>query len=150
VRRAFGRVSFSVADASHTSFGVIVLKANTVKVAAMIAVRRAVIFVAQIMALISIVVATTVGALVGGDWLGNIFPALAGAVGALAGTRGMSILGAIAGFFISTILVALFFCASKSRTTREIHLTPDRFQRFPSADDILIEFKAAKQRARLS
>ena len=85
----------------------------------MIAVRRAVIFVAQILALISIVVATMAGALAGDDWLAGTVPALAGAIGALAGTRGISILGALAGFFISTILVALFFlCVEIAHNTR--------------------------------
>ena len=37
-------------------------------------VRRAVIFVAQILALISIVVATVAGALAGEDWLTSTFP----------------------------------------------------------------------------
>ena len=84
----------------------------------MIAVRRAVIFVAQILALISIVVATMAGALAG-DWLAGAVPALAGAIGALAGARGISIVGALAGFFISTILVALFFlCVEIAINTR--------------------------------
>ena len=43
-------------------------------------VRRAVIFVAQILALISIVVATIAGALAGEDWLASTFPML-GAIG---------------------------------------------------------------------
>ena len=77
-------------------------------------VRRAVIFVAQILALISIVVATIAGALAGGDWLASTFPML-GAIG----TRGISIVGALAGFFISTILVALFFlCVEIAYNTR--------------------------------
>ena len=71
-------------------------------------VRRAVIFVAQILALISIVIATVAGALAGEDWLASTFPAM-WPIGAFAGTRGISIVGALAGFFISTILVALFF-----------------------------------------
>ena len=41
-------------------------------------VRRAVIFVAQILALISIVIATAVGALAGEDWLASTFPAIVG------------------------------------------------------------------------
>ena len=77
-------------------------------------VRRAVIFVAQILALISIVVATIAGALAGEDWLASTFPML-GAIG----PRGVSIAGALAGFFISTILVALFFlCVEIAYNTR--------------------------------
>ena len=82
-------------------------------------VRRAVIFVAQILALISIVVVTVAGALAGGDWLASTFPALAGSIGTLAGVRGISTVGALAGFFISTILVALFFlCVEIAYNTR--------------------------------
>ena len=51
----------------------------------MIAVRRAIIFVAQILALISIVVSTMAGALAG-DWLANTVPALGGAMAILADT----------------------------------------------------------------
>ena len=82
-------------------------------------VRRAVIFVAQILALISIVVATMAGALAGEDWLASTFPVIVGSTGALAATRGLSIVGALAGFFISTILVALFFlCVEIAINTR--------------------------------
>ena len=85
----------------------------------MVSVRRAVILVAQILALISIVIATVAGALAGEDWLTGTFPALASSIGALAGTRGISIVGALAGFFISTILVALFFlCVEIANNTR--------------------------------
>jgi hypothetical protein len=77
-------------------------------------VRRAVIFVAQILALISIVVATLAGALAGENWLTSTFPMLAAI-----GTRGISIVGALAGFFISTMLVALFFlCVEIAYNTR--------------------------------
>ena len=77
-------------------------------------VRRAVIFVAQILALISIVVATIGGALAGEDWLASTFPMLG-----VIGTRGISIVGALVGFFISTILVALFFlCVEIAYNTR--------------------------------
>ena len=75
----------------------------------MASVRRAVIFVAQILALIFIVVSTMAGALAGQDWLSNTFPSLGGAVATLSAPRGISIFGAVAGFFVSTILVALFF-----------------------------------------
>ena len=85
----------------------------------MVSVRRAVIFVAQILALISIVIATVAGALAGEDWLTRTFPAIVGSIGTLAGTRGLSIVGALAGFFISTILVALFFlCVEIANNTR--------------------------------
>ena len=79
----------------------------------MIAVRRAVIFVAQILAF------RDNGWRTSGDWLAGAVPALAGAIGALAGARGISIVGALAGFFISTILVALFFlCVEIAHNTR--------------------------------
>ena len=75
----------------------------------MIAVRRAVIFVAQILALLSIVVVTMAGALTAQDWLSTSVPGLGETLAGLTGTQGISILGAIAGFFISTILAAIFF-----------------------------------------
>jgi len=82
-------------------------------------VRRAVIFVAQILALISIVIATVAGAFAGEGWLTSTFPTLAGSIGTLTGVRGISIVGALAGFFISTILVALFFlCVEIAYNTR--------------------------------
>jgi hypothetical protein len=76
----------------------------------MVSIRRAIIFVAQILALLFIVISTMAGALAGLDWLANTFPVL----GILADTRladmrGVSIFGAVAGFFISTMLAALFF-----------------------------------------
>jgi hypothetical protein len=85
-----------------------------VKEGAMVPVRHAIIFVAQILALLFIVVSTMAGALAGHDWLANTFPILGGAMAILADTRladmrGVSIFGAVAGFFISTMLVALFF-----------------------------------------
>ena len=76
----------------------------------MVSVRRAVIFVAQILALLFIVASTMAGALAGQDWLSNAVPALGGFVAALSGP-GVSVVGAIAGFFVSTIFVALFFLA---------------------------------------
>ena len=77
-------------------------------------VRRAVIFVAQILALISIVVATIAGALAGEDWLASTFPMARRHWPA----RGIDC-GALAGFFISTILVALFFlCVEIAYNTR--------------------------------
>jgi hypothetical protein len=76
---------------------------------AMISIRRAVIFVAQILALVFIVVATMAGALAGQDWLSHSIPILGGGMTALPVTQGISILGAFVGFFISTILAAVFF-----------------------------------------
>jgi hypothetical protein len=77
----------------------------------MVSVRRAVIFLAQILALLSIVVSTMAGALAGHDWLSNALPSLGGTLASLAGSAGFSILGAVIGFFVSTILVAIFFLA---------------------------------------
>ena len=76
----------------------------------MVSVRRAVIFVAQILALLFIVVSTMAGALAGQDWLSTAIPALGGVFASLSGP-GISIFGAVAGFFVSTILVAIFFLA---------------------------------------
>ena len=76
----------------------------------MVSVRRAVIFVAQILALLFIVVSTMAGALAGQDWLSNALPSLSGVFASLPGA-GISIFGAVAGFFVSTILVAIFFLA---------------------------------------
>jgi hypothetical protein len=75
----------------------------------MVSVRRAVIFVAQILALLFIVFSTMAGALAGQDWLSNTVPSLGGAFASLSGPIGISIFGAVAGFFVSTILVAIFF-----------------------------------------
>lgn len=83
----------------------------------MISIRRAVIFVAQILALIFIVVATMAGALAGDDWLSTL-PMLGG-VAALPGPRGISIIGALAGFFLATMVAALFFlCVEIAYNTR--------------------------------
>ena len=71
-------------------------------------VRRAVIFVAQILALLFIVVATMAGALAGDSWVANAAPMFGGIV-ALMPSASISIAGAIAGFFISILLTALFF-----------------------------------------
>ena len=71
-------------------------------------VRRAVIFVAQILALIFIVVATVAGALAGDAWIANAAPMFGGIV-ALLPSAPISIAGAIAGFFISVLLTAFFF-----------------------------------------
>ena len=72
------------------------------------AVRRAVIFVAQILALIFIVVATMAGALAGDAWLANAAPMFGGII-ALMSSAPYSIAGAIVGFFVSIVLAALFF-----------------------------------------
>ena len=74
----------------------------------MAAVRRVVIFVAQILALIFIVVATMAGALAGDAWLANATPMLVGII-TLIPSAPISIAGALAGFFISVLLTALFF-----------------------------------------
>ena len=74
----------------------------------MLAVRRAVIFVAQILALIFIVVATMAGALAGDSWLAKAAPMFGGII-ALMPSAPYSIAGALAGFFVSIVLAALFF-----------------------------------------
>lgn len=74
----------------------------------MVTVRRTVIFVAQILALIFIVVATMAGALAGDEWVSGAAPMFGGVV-ALMPSAPISVAGAIAGFFISIILTALFF-----------------------------------------
>ncbi|HET9717719.1 MAG TPA: hypothetical protein VFP60_16185 [Pseudolabrys sp.] len=75
----------------------------------MVSVRRAVILVAQILALVFIVVATAAGALAGEEWLANSVPLLGVLLGPLAGTAGVPVIGALAGFFVSTVLAAMFF-----------------------------------------
>jgi hypothetical protein len=74
----------------------------------MLALRRAVIFVAQILALIFIVVATMAGALAGDSWLAKATPMFGGII-ALMPSAPYSIAGALAGFFVSIVLAALFF-----------------------------------------
>lgn len=74
----------------------------------MVTVRRTVIFVAQILALIFIVVATMAGALAGDEWVSSAAPMFRGLV-ALMPSAPISVAGAIAGFFISIVLTALFF-----------------------------------------
>ena len=74
----------------------------------MLVVRRAVIFVAQILALIFIVVATMAGALAGDTWLANAAPMFGGII-AFMPSAPISIAGAGAGFFVSIVLAALFF-----------------------------------------
>ena len=78
-------------------------------------IRRAVVFVAQILALVFIIISTMAGALAGEDWLASTFPAIGGK---FTGTPGM-IAGALAGFFVSTMMAALFFlCVEITRNTR--------------------------------
>jgi hypothetical protein len=71
----------------------------------MATVRRAVIFVAQILALIFVVVAT----MAGDGWITNAAP-MFGSVLALLPSAPISIAGAVAAFFVSIVLAALFFC----------------------------------------
>ena len=74
----------------------------------MSAVRRVVIFVAQFLALLFIVVATMAGALASDAWIATAAPMFSGLV-TLIPSAPISIAGAIAGFFISILLTALFF-----------------------------------------
>ena len=83
----------------------------------MATVRRAVIFVAQILVLIFIVVATMAGALAGDAWLANATPMFGGIV-ALMPSAPISIAVAIAGFFISIVLTALFLLVEIAQKTR--------------------------------
>jgi hypothetical protein len=75
---------------------------------AMVSIRRAVILVAQILALVFIVLATMAGALAGDNWLTYV-PLLGSAIVLLTGTPGIPIFGAFVGFFVSTMLAAIFF-----------------------------------------
>ena len=70
----------------------------------MIAVRRVIILLAQILALVFIVVATLGGAL-----LGDGVPVLGNALVIQSNLGPISLLGALAGFFVSTMLAAVFF-----------------------------------------
>ena len=74
----------------------------------MIAIRRVIIFMAQILALIFIAVSTVAGALLGDSLLSGI-PTLGSATVLLTSVRGISFFGAVAGFFVSTILAAMFY-----------------------------------------
>ena len=74
----------------------------------MIAMRRLIIFVAQLLALVFIVVSTLAGAVLG-EWLFTSMPILGNAIVALTNSSGLSFFGAIVGFFISTLLAAVFF-----------------------------------------
>jgi hypothetical protein len=74
----------------------------------MATVRRAVIFVAQILALLFVVVATMAGALAGDGWITKAAP-MFGSVLSLLPSAPISIAGAVAAFFVSIVLAALFF-----------------------------------------
>ena len=74
----------------------------------MIAVRRLIIFVAQILALLFIVVATLGGALFG-DLMLNGVPVLGNFLVIQSNAGPISFFGALAGFFMSTMLAAVFF-----------------------------------------
>ena len=78
--------------------GVIVRAGSAWKIegAGMATVRRAVIFVAQILALLFVVVATMAGALAGDGWITNAAP-MFGSVLALLPSAPISIAGAVAG-----------------------------------------------------
>ena len=74
----------------------------------MVAIRRLIIFIAQILALVFIVVSTMAGALLG-DALLNGVPMIGSAMVVPMSVKGISLFGALAGFFVSTMLVAAFF-----------------------------------------
>ena len=57
------------------------------------------------------------------------------------GTRGISIVGALAGFFISTILVALFFLCVEIALQHEKSVQNLIRERFPSSHDFLLEIE---------
>ena len=74
----------------------------------MIKIRHGVILLAQALALLFIVFATAAGALAGDKWLTYV-PILGNAIVLLTGTPGIPIVGAVIGFFASTMLTAIFF-----------------------------------------
>ena len=74
----------------------------------MIKIRHGVILLAQVLALLFIVFATAAGALAGDKWLTYV-PILGNAIVLLTGTPGIPIVGAVIGFFASTMLTAIFF-----------------------------------------
>ena len=74
----------------------------------MISVRRAVILVAQILALLFIVAATVAGVFAGDNWLTYV-PLVGSAIVLLTGTPGIAIFGGLVGFVASTMLMAVFF-----------------------------------------
>jgi amino acid transporter len=74
----------------------------------MISIRRAVIVVAQVLALVFIVLATVAGALAGDNWLTYV-PLLGNVIVLLTGTPGIPIFGALIGFFASTMVSAIFY-----------------------------------------
>ena len=74
----------------------------------MIKIRHAVILLAEVLALLFILFATLAGALAGDKWLTYV-PILGNAIVLLTGTPGIPVVGAIIGFFASTMVTALFF-----------------------------------------
>ena len=74
----------------------------------MIKIRHGVILLAQVLALFFIVFATVAGALAGDKWLTYV-PILGNAIVLLTGTPGIAIVGAVVGFFASTMATAMFF-----------------------------------------
>ena len=75
----------------------------------MIKIRRLIIYMAQILALLFIVIATLGGALLGQDWLLDGVPTLVSTMVVQTNVGGISVFGALAGFFVSTMLAATFF-----------------------------------------
>lgn len=74
----------------------------------MIKIRHGVILLAQVLALLFIVFATAAGALAGDKWLSYV-PILGNAIVLLTGTPGIPVVGAVVGFFASTMVAAVFF-----------------------------------------
>ena len=74
----------------------------------MIKIRHGVILLAQVLALLFIVFATAAGALAGDKWLTYV-PILGNAIVLLTGTPGIPVVGAVVGFFASTMVAAIFF-----------------------------------------
>lgn len=74
----------------------------------MIKIRHGVILLAQVLALLFIIFASIAGALAGDKWLTYV-PILGNAIVLLTGTPGIPVVGALIGFFTSTMLTAFFF-----------------------------------------
>jgi hypothetical protein len=74
----------------------------------MIKIRHGVILLAEVLALLFILFATLAGALAGDKWLAYV-PILGNAIVLLTGTPGIPIVGAVIGFFASTMVTAIFF-----------------------------------------
>ena len=108
----------------------------------MVSVRRAVIFVAQILALISIVIATVAGALAGEDWLARRRSRACrrhwracGRTGALYRGRPRRL------FHFDNSGGAIFFMRRNREQHGEIHSIPKSRVKIPSVADFLIRFK---------